>query len=316
VAADNQELICLFASYNGVESNTKLTARVHHNREEEQHMDALKSIEKESELHVEGGRFLHLGKNRSNDPTDDFSSDDCDDDSVDDNADLKQIRPSNGFGSSIRRSDSWVSFLTRSERNVLLGKDQPPPPSEASKRKVQFRDSDALEAVREVEIVDDKDKDKLYMNNTDFDRIETDVKLTRFRWDNHVMGKIPFDESQNSMRGLEHLNHEQQRKKDLARYHHKQRVFHEVNQQKAALGRIEDWEKIRQASELLSTPSKQHARDVGRIDAQDSIRAWNSNGDAAACSTSTPTTKGEEKTKKKSLFGGMFGGGGGKGKKK
>lgn len=108
------------------------------------------------------------------------------------------VEPTNP-NASIRRVDSWTSFVTRSERNILLGKDKPPTQDEASKRKVKFVHDDLLETVHEVETVPDDMKAQCWMNASDFDHLDKEVALTKFRWENHKSGKIKFDEEANSV---------------------------------------------------------------------------------------------------------------------
>jgi hypothetical protein len=80
-----------------------------------------------------------------------------------------------------------------------LGKDRPPSEEEASKRKVKFVHDDQLETVHQVETVPDEIKSQYWMNGSDFDRLDKEVSLTKFRWENHKSGKIEFDEDENSV---------------------------------------------------------------------------------------------------------------------
>ena len=254
-------------------------------------------------------------------PASDDDDDDDDDESSseDEDAHLKRLRPPSsstaGGGDnsrfSIRRNDSLNSFLTRSERAAMLGKDKPPSSEEARKRTVKFRDEAELENVHEIEQVADEDRAKVYMNNEDFSRIETDLKMTSFRWENHLDGKISFDENNNSMRGLEHLqDRDKQTKRDLQKYKHNRSVLEEINRQKQDYGgKVRDWDAVRRISQQFSVHSINHAVELARLDREAHRRAWN-NGEAAAPSSAQSSLSssqqadkdGKKKKKGKFLF--------------
>lgn len=232
---------------------------------------------------------------------DDNDNDDDDDDELsDEDAGLKNIRHSEFR--SLRRNDSFESFLTRSERVALLGKDPPPPLEELKKRKVQFvsMDSSELETVFEVETFPPEVKDRMYMCNTDFDRIETEVRMTSFRWENRE--QIPFDDNQNSMRGLEHIDHSAQRKKDLERYKHNCAVMQEINRQKQDCGSVQDWEAVRKISQRFTVHSMNQAVEIGRADRDAFHRAWDDNPVSSTLSSHSSEEKKKESKKKKKLF--------------
>lgn len=223
--------------------------------------DMTKNLSAESEEAVPFENDTEYVSENDDDDDDDESSDD-------DDAHLKQLLPQQG---SIRRNDSFDNFISRSERIRALGKDQPPPASESSKRKIQFRDEN-LEDIKEVELIEDKDI--YWMTHHDFDRIETDIKLTHFRWENARAGKIAFDEANNSIRGLEHFDRARQNKKDIARYKHNQSVLEEINKQKYVHGKVVDWDKVRKTSERLSVVSARYAAELGKQDEAAHRRAW------------------------------------------
>lgn len=218
--------------------------------------------------------------------------------SEDENAHLKMLKPSNNnsvnnnITLSIRRNDSYTSFLTRSERAAARGKDPPPPQTEVSQRRVQFVDDHALEHVHEIEIIPPEERASVYMTQSDFERAETEMKITLFRWENHQNGHIPFDEDNNSIRGLEHLwDRPGQTKKTLATYKHSRAVLEEIMRQKQDnLGHVRDWESVRQISLQFSVHSHNHAVEVGRQDrdaherARNSITAKAGENDTAAAS--------------------------------
>ena len=201
------------------------------------------------------------------------NDDDDDDESEDENANLKQIRPGHSHGgssssSSIRRNDSFTSFLTRSERISILGKDPPPTEQEAVKRRIRFRDT--LTEVYEIEKVDKHMKNQYWMTDDDFDRIETDIKMTQFRYENSKTGKIPFDNEKNSIRGLESILDGI----DVKLYKHRQSVLQEIHQQKSMHGHVNDWEKVRHTSEINSDQCRAKAVHVARQDELEHKKAW------------------------------------------
>jgi len=239
-------------------------------------------FEDDDELNLEPLNFQEV------DDDYDDEEDDDDDDSFDENAHLKQIRPG-AQESSIRRNDSFVSFMTRSERNAILGKDKPPSKEEAEKRSVKFKIEPYLETVHLVEQVDDSEKDNVWLTNKDFDRQETEIKMTQFRWENHKEGKIPFDESKNTVRGLEHLFDQQ----ETSKWKHARAVLEEINRQKLKFGgKVVDWTKVRQVSEQFSGESMKQAAAMGKADEEAYRQAWDP-------SLSPITEKEEDNTKKK-----------------
>ena len=218
--------------------------------------------------------FIDAGKLTLKDVVDDVDVDDQgededdDDDSHDENAHLKQIRSGQKDGGSIRRNDSFTSFLTRSERNSLLGKDKPPTEQEASKRRIRFRDT--LVDIIEFDKIGKDVKNQYWMNDEDFDRIETDVKMTQFRYENSKTGKIPFDETNNSIRGLESILYGI----DMKLYKHRQSVLQEIHVQKSKHGFVKDWERVRQTSEVNSDFCRTKAVEIGKQDEMEHKKAW------------------------------------------
>jgi len=233
------------------------------------------------------------------DPTSPESDDDSSSESEDEDAHLKQIKPSNGF--SIRRNDSFASFLTRSERAALLGKDKPPSPEEERKRKVHFVEDSELDTIHEVDLITEEDKPQVYMTGEDFGRIETDVKMTNFRWENHLAGKIKFDASTNTMRGLEHLDRDASRKSSMQKYKHNRAVMEEINRQKQDYdGTVRDWEVVRKISQQFSVHSTNHAVELGRLDREAHQKAWNAG--AATSASAASASPNQDKKKKKKFF--------------
>jgi hypothetical protein len=235
---------------NRLDNNSESLDAVHPKEEKETMTNEKVEIRNSNENFVDG------------DDHDDAESSD------DENAHLKQLRP--GQNSSIRRNDSFTSFITRSERKSLFGEDPPPTEQEAAKRRVKF--CEPLFDVYEIEKVDNAIKDQYWMNDEDFDRIETDLKVTQFRYENYKNGKIPFDEEQNTVRGLESMISDDNL--DMKMHKHQQSVLHEIHQQKAVHGCVFDWEKVRLTSEKFSAKCRANAAEVGKQDEIDFKEAW------------------------------------------
>jgi hypothetical protein len=176
------------------------------------------------------------------------------------------------------RNYSFANFLTRSERNHLLGLDKAPEPEEAQRRSVKFRDESRLSVVHTIPRVEDEDKELVWFNSRDFSRFDTDTKVTIFRWENHITGKIKFDYDQNSIRGLENIINQQSRKKQptggarddsTSKWTHIRNVISEVNRQKIEEGRTDktlDWEKLRDVAQRVSVHTSKVALERGASD--------------------------------------------------
>jgi hypothetical protein len=226
----------------------------------------------------------------------DGDDDDDDESSDDENAHLKQLQPGGAQQCSIRRNDSFDNFMTRSQRALILGKDVPPPASVASRRKIQF--SDSLEFFRAVEPVQAEVKDQYWMTNEDFDRIESEIRITQFRWENAKTGRIPFDEVNNSIRGLESIITEEKGNFDATLFNHRRSVLQEIHRQKSLHGAVRDWDKVRRASQRYSELSVRRATEMAALDELANKRAW---GVAEVMDTSTIPAKGEGKKKKRQM---------------
>lgn len=221
-----------------------------------------------------------------------------DDDECSDDEDtyMKELRSGQPL---IRRNSSIENFLSRSERMKDSGKDKPPPPSEASKSKIQFRID--LEDIKIVEQIDDAVKDSYWMTLQDFEKIETDLKLTEFRWENAQSGKIAFDHNNNSMRGLEFMDRDAQSQKDMTRYEHHRSVLGEIHKQKLDHGEVVDWDSVRSASERISMDSMNHATEMGKQDEIAHKQAWGEIPTASSPSTVAPVHH-ERKKRRSVLF--------------
>lgn len=231
------------------------------------------------------------------------SDEDEDDDSV---SSLQKISSKSGSGAVIKRNASWVSFVHRSERNHLEGKEKPPTADEVRSRKVHFVEEDKLEIVHEVDQVAPEDKYNYWMSGEDFDRLDNEVKLVRFRWENHKTGKIKMDEKTTSIRGLEHMlkDPELKKKRGVQPWQHTRCVLEEIHRQKTDNKEI-DWEKVRAESLRSSSVGVEYGYVTGKADEEDRVRAWDP---TAVAVTATKESKNDGKKKKKGFFSSMFGG--------
>lgn len=173
------------------------------------------------------------------------------DDRVEALANIHNYRGTNS-SSSFRRYDEMGSFLTRSERSIQHP-DEIPSKDEEAKRKVHFRDGSSLFKVHFLDRVSETDARFYYMTDVDFTRVDRDIDVTTFRWENHLSGEIPFDHENNTIRGLEEMLSEDDSKYETRAIHRKS-VFEEVNRQRLSGQRPLDTEGIRKAT--LSTSEK------------------------------------------------------------
>jgi hypothetical protein len=174
-----------------------------------------------------------------------------------------------------------------------LGKDKPPSSEEISQRKVRFQEK-VVESVHEIPRVEFRDKRKIWLSNIDFDRQENEIKLTCCQWKNHVKGSIPFDEDNNSVRGIEHLIHKET---GNVKRKHNRAVLNEINRQKIKYGKVVDWHLVRQSSEKFSVDEHKKAAIVGKADEEAFLRAWNPD----QCRKEKQEAKTTDKKKKKSF---------------
>ena len=175
-----------------------------------------------------------------------------------------------GSGSSLRRYDEYQSFLTRSER-AIAKPDLPPSEDEKKRRKVQFPDSESrLVTIRELDPITSAESDKYYMHKDDFLRCDRDVEMTSFRWENHLSGRIPFDEENNTLRGLEEM-FEDTNRSDI-RSSHLRNVLEEMNRQRRSGKKQLDWHRIREASMRMSSEATRRAVEVAQKDEEEKQR--------------------------------------------
>lgn len=208
-------------------------------------------------------------------PLDEQGDDDSDiDDEHEKMSHIRNLRNDNHVNtssSSLRRYDEFASFMTRSERN-LHNPDQPPSEEEKRKRKVQFKEDD-LEKIYPIEPLTESERENYYMQPEDFISCDRDTDITAFRWENHVNGKIPFDEDNNTLRGLEDLfdGADERLKK---RTEHARSVLQEMNRQRLAGQKALDWNKIHQISEQHSKHASERALQLAKDDETASKQAW------------------------------------------
>ena len=229
--------------------------------------------------------------------------DDDDDDSSSSYSDedrLSSIHNIQKKNSSIRRTDSWQSFVTRSERNSILGKDKPPSEEEARRRKVHFHDNSSLECVHEIDYVPDDIKPSYYMTESDFERFDKELALTRFRWENHKQGKIKFDEKMNSVRGLERVLDIDQ-DAERCKWQHVRSVLEKQNDMKMSGKKDIDWETVRETSLKTSSEFSKHAVAMGKADEEAHHRAWSEKTESSE-SLGEPSTKKDKKKSGRGLF--------------
>ena len=60
-----------------------------------------------------------------------------------------------------------------------------------------------LTEVFEVPELTDEDKRVCFISTEHWVSIDTDIEITSKRWNNHIEGSIPFDEDNNTIRGIE-----------------------------------------------------------------------------------------------------------------
>jgi hypothetical protein len=200
-----------------------------------------------------------------------------DDEEDGDVPEMQKISSNRNTPGNIPRNYSYSSFLTRSERHRLEGKDPPLTPQEAAKRKVKFPDNDEeLETIHEVEPVADEEKKSYWLDGSDFDRFDNDVKITVFRWKNHMSGDLQFDEENNSIRGLEGTITGSSREDARKKWKHRQAVLTAISSARLDGKTLDtlDWEKIREVSLQNSLQHLKKAVALGVKDEQARVSAW------------------------------------------
>jgi hypothetical protein len=185
---------------------------------------------------------------------------------------------SNNENRSIRRSNSWTSFLTRSERHREQV-EEPLTQQEVAQRKVRFRDDPELEEVRILELdppLTPSEKRSCHLCDDDNDRMAMEVQMTLMRWDNHEDGKIEFDDNRHSIRGLiDHVDEEcPERNRDGAIYHHMTRILQEQVRQLTSGAKTLDQERVGEIARESALKESIRAQYIAQKDRIEAEEAW------------------------------------------
>ena len=180
---------------------------------------------------------------------------------------------------SVRRYDEYTSFLTRSQRAHMLGKEAPLSKDEESKRKVHFLPgqdgSDILEITHVLPELSHEDKQHCFMTAENWDSIDTDIELTRKRWENHLSGRLPFDRANNSLRGLESMLDPTSVDRSLVS-RHETNIIQEANRQKRDKEFVH-WQKLRHISLQTSLAEVERVQKLAQEDAEEAVACWETN---------------------------------------
>jgi hypothetical protein len=255
---------------------------------------ALVPNSKDSEMNKAPTQRTEESSNGDDDANNDNDHDANNDDSSDDSSEDSGADGERAFGAfksnanknlsehgtamtSIRRSNSWTSFLTRSERHRAQA-EVPPSPQEVAQRKVQFRDDPELEELRILELdppLTDSEKKCCHLSDDDNARMQMEVQMTLMRWDNHEDGKIEFDDNRHSIRGLVDYVDEQcpERNRDTDIYHHMIRVLEEQIRQKTGGAQL-DPERVAQIARETSMNESKRAQYIAQKDRIEAEEAW------------------------------------------
>lgn len=226
---------------------------------------------------------------------DNQDDDDCDDDSdsTDDSDSDSAAAGERAFGAfkssanananhgentSIRRNNSWTSYLTRSERHREQT-EEPLTPAEVAKRKVQFRDDHELAEVRIMELdppLTPSEKKSYHLSDSDNDRMEMEVQMTLMRWHNHKEGQIEFDHDQHSIRGLIDIvdEHCPERNRDGGIINHMTRVLQEQLRQRTTGSKTLDQERVGQIARESASDESKRAQYIAQRDRVEAEEAW------------------------------------------
>jgi hypothetical protein len=230
------------------------------------------------------------GDESANDNYDDDDDDERDDDDSDTDSAASGERAfgafkssatanANNSGRSIRRSNSWTSFLTRSERHHEEVEETPRSPTEVAAHKVRFRDEPELEEVWIQELdppLTPAEKKSCHLSNDDNERMEMEVQMTFMRWDNHKGGKIAFDDNRHSIRGLiEHVDEQcPERNRDGDIHHHMTRVLQEQLRQLTSGSKTLDQERVGQIARESGLKESKRAQYIAQKDRISAEEAW------------------------------------------
>ena len=216
-----------------------------------------------------------------------------------------QNRISDTPRSAVRRYDEYTSFLTRSQRAHMLGKEAPLSKDEESKRAVHFlagEGSDVMEIIHELPELSQEDKQRCFMTAENWESIDTDIELTRKRWENHLSGRLPFDKANNSLRGLESMLDPTSVDPSLMS-RHETSIIQEANRQKRDKEFVH-WQKLRQVSLQTSLAEMERVHKLAQQDAEEAVACWEA---SANQSLRVPTPR-DDKKRSSSFFKKMFSG--------
>lgn len=232
---------------------------------------------------------------------------------------------------SIRHVDSLNNFVKhcKQQHNLFFSSTLPTATEgQEQTRRVHFLAQDPV--VHYIPAVQAADRSAVWLTSTDFERQEKEVQMTLWRWENHLSGSVPFDEVNNSVRGLEHLIKDMRPAASVkarpnkkgsgttrttapstrqaaappqpsSKRLHRQAIQAELKRQRqeanhtnggdATATKVEwDHERIRQVSEQVSRSDLVKVVRLGQQDAQAAMDAWKV-VEATAQPESTPTKK-------------------------
>lgn len=221
------------------------------------------------------------------------------------------VCPVTGSNRSIRRYDEFGDFLTRSERaHQEKAKAEQAKLSKIVERqesgvkgKVAFREGEKLEEVHEIPSITDEEKKNCFMGTENWVSIDNDIELTTKRWTNHVEGTIPFDEDNNTIRGIEDMIFKIDKQKPILK--HRKTILEEVVRQKTS-NEYPNWEKLSALSKSSSEAQTKLAIELAKEDEKEKNRVWAPKQPGAEKKAVTPPAKQDKKGKRKSSFFGLF----------
>lgn len=247
------------------------------------------------------------------------------------------------LSSFLFRYDEFASFVTRSER----ARQKPDkPPDERKNLTVRFHaankettdscgakdemddpghhfDRAVLCHIQEIPKCPEEDFKKLFMTRKDFERIDTDVKMTVIRWTNHLKGRIKFDTEVNTIRGLEEvLDEDLASQKYKIKYKHQRAVLEEQHEQRCN-GTYLDADQLRKASIEAGKGNQEIAFKQGEKDCKEREQCWETrrqkelhqstfgrhltDAEIQARSTKQRTVTKKQKSKERGFLFGLFG---------
>ena len=246
-----------------------------------------------------------------------------------------------GSNRSIHRYDEFGSFRSRSQRALHEHEHEAKHAEHASnpkravrqesgpKGKVSFQKEDKLTEVHEVPELTDDDKRVCFISTEHWVSIDTDIEITTKRWNNHVEGTIPFDEDNNTVRGIEvsyklyclqfcaiqwnsnvsslaiwkDVIFKIDKNKPITA--HCRLVLEEVVRQQTTQ-EYPNWEKIYAISESSSAPHREKAAKLGLEDEKEKNRVWAPKQPKPEEKPTGKAAKNGKKSKRKSRFFSFF----------